>query len=82
MKALSINTLIQRVPKRGRAVVTTCLYGLAAGVAAVVFQLGMNVLYRAGLVRLSGQSKPVFVMGSFMIVVGSSLVVGWLLNSF
>ena len=43
--------LLQRLPKQTRAVVQTCLYGLAAGVATVAFQLGMNWLYRAGLVN-------------------------------
>jgi CIC family chloride channel protein len=78
----SLLPLFQKLPRQTRTVVQTCLYGLAAGVVTVMFQLGMNWLYRAGLVRLSGQSKLVFLLGSFGILVGSSLVVGWLLNSF
>lgn len=77
-----ILSLLQRLPKPTRAVAQTCLYGLAAGAATVAFQLAMNWLYRAGLVRLSHQSRLTFVLGSFGILVGSSLVVGWLLNSF
>jgi len=73
---------LQRLPKQSRAVAQTCLYGLAAGVATVAFQLGMNWLYRVGLLRLSRQSMPTFLIGSFAVVVVSSLIVGWLLNSF
>ncbi len=60
----------------------TCLYGLAAGIAAVVFQLAMNWFYRLGLVKLSHQSLTIFLTGSFVIVVTSSLLVGWLLHSY
>jgi CIC family chloride channel protein len=42
----------------------------------------MNWFYQLGLVRLSHQSHAVFFMGSFGLLVGSSLIVGWLLNSF
>lgn len=82
MKLPNFTALLQRVPSRGRAVLTTCLYGLAAGVATVVFQLLMNWFYRAGLGRLAAGAKLTFVVGSLGIVVVSSLVVGWLLNSF
>ncbi len=59
-----------------------CLYGLVGGSAAVFFQLGMNWLYRLGLVQLSHQSLTTFLIGSFAVIVVSSLLVGWLLNSF
>ncbi len=74
--------ILQKLPKRTQAVVQTCFYGLAAGLATVAFQLGMNGLYRLGLVRLSRESKWVFLIGSLVVVVGTSLVVGWLLRSF
>ena len=73
---------LQRLPKQSRAVLQTCLYGLGAGASAVFFQLGMNWLYRLGLVGLSHQSTSIFLIGSLAIIVGSSLLVGWLLNSF
>jgi CIC family chloride channel protein len=73
---------LQKLPGQTRAVWETCLYGLAAGAATVAFQLGMNWLYRLGLVRLSHQSMTTFLIGSFAIIVTSSLLVGWLLNSF
>lgn len=71
-----------RLPPRSRAVVQTGVYGLGAGLAAVAFQLGISALYRATLVPLSSQARPVFLVGSLAVIVGSALVVGWLLQSF
>jgi len=73
---------LQRLPTRGRTVLVSCAYGLAAGAAAVAFQLGINWLYRLGIVELSHHSLMVFLLGSLLVIVGSSLLVGWLLNSF
>ncbi len=73
---------LQRLPGQPRAVWATCLYGLTAGGATVAFQLGMNWLYRLGLGRLSHQSLTTFLVGSFAVIVASSLLVGWLLSSF
>ena len=73
---------LQRLPKQSRAVLQTCLYGLGAGASAVFFQLGINWLYRLGLGKLSSQSTSTFLIGSLAIIVVSSLLMGWLLNSF
>jgi CIC family chloride channel protein len=79
---LQLQTLTRRLPSRWRGVLTTVVYGLAAGAAAVAFQLCMNWLYLAGLVHLSHASPGVFYVGSFFVLVGTSLAVGWLLNSY
>lgn len=79
---LQLRSLVRRLPSRWRAVLTTCAYGLGAGAAAVAFQLGMNWLYQFGLVRLSHQPPATFYIGSFVVLIGTSLLVGWLLNSF
>lgn len=79
---LQFRSFVRRMPARWRAVLTTCVYGLGAGASAVAFQLGMNWLYQLGLVRLSHQSHATFFVGSFVLLIGSSLIVGWLLNSF
>ena len=73
---------LQRLPKQSRAVLQTCLYGLGAGASAVSFQLGINWLYRLGLGKLSQQSTSTFLIGSLAIIIVSSLLMGWLLNSF
>jgi hypothetical protein len=67
---------LQKLPGQPRAIWETCLYGLAAGAATVVFQLGINWLYRLGLVQLSHQSMTTFLIGSFAVIVTSSLLVG------
>ncbi|MGO9586984.1 MAG: chloride channel protein [Limisphaerales bacterium] len=82
MTTLFTVEFFQKLPRQTRAIVQMCLYGLVAGSAAVVFQLGMNWLYRLGLVQLSHQSLTTFLIGSFAVIVVSSLLVGWLLNSF
>jgi hypothetical protein len=79
---LQFRSLVRRLPARWRAVLTTCVYGLGAGASAVAFQLGMNWFYQLSLVRLSHQSRATFFVGSFVLLIGSSLIVGWLLNSF
>src|SRR4051812_47564563 len=50
----------QKLPPRTRAIVQTSLYGLAAGVAAVAFQMAINWLYGSTLVKLSHSSIKVF----------------------
>jgi CIC family chloride channel protein len=42
----------------------------------------MNTLYRAGIVRLSHGSTTVFLVGSLVVIVATSLVVGWLLSKY
>ena len=78
----SLAPFFQRLPKQTRAIVQTCVYGLAGGAAAVLFQWGMNWLYLHGLVALSHKSMTEFLAGSFALIVLSSLMVGWLLSSF
>lgn len=73
---------LARIPERPRMILKTCAYGVAAGLAAVAFQLAMTGCYQAGLVRLSHCSETTFLWGSLGVVLGTTLVSGWLLNSF
>ena len=73
---------LARLPEQPRAILKTCAYGFAAGWVAVAFQLAINGCYRAGIVRLSHCSHTVFLGSSLGLVLGTSLVSGWLLNSF
>lgn len=82
MNLSTLPHLLQRLPARGRTVLISCVYGLSAGAAAVAFQLGINWLYRLGIVQLAHQSKMVFLFGSLAILTGSSLAVGWLMQTF
>ncbi len=71
-----------KLPANTRTIITTCVYGLGAGVAAVAFQQAINFVYEHSYVALAKQSRLTFVLGSFGMIVGTSLIVGWLLNSF
>ncbi len=82
MNISKLNKRLQRLPDRGRTVLVSCIFGLAAGAAAAVFQLGINWFFHLGIGQLSHHSKMTFLVGSLIIIVGSSLLVGWLLNSF
>ncbi len=74
--------LIQRLPARTRPVFVTVLLGLSAGLAAVLFHLVIHFIYQQGLERLTHQSLPAFLLGSFLIVTGTSAAAGWLLTRF
>lgn len=70
------------MPGQSRAIARTCLYGLGAGVAAVAFQQGMNLVYAQTLVRFSHSSPVVFGIQSLFVILSTSLVVGYLLTKF
>jgi CIC family chloride channel protein len=74
--------LLRKFPKQAQTIIVTAAYALAAGLGAVAFQYCITVGYGFGMVRLSHQSFPIFLVGTLGIVLASSLVVGWLLNSF
>jgi CIC family chloride channel protein len=71
-----------RFSTRTRTLLLTSIYGLAAGLAAVGFQLGVKWMFNLTLVRLSHTSFTVFAAGSLAVVCGTSAAVGYLLNSF
>jgi len=73
---------LAKLPERPRTILKTCAYGFAAGLVAVAFQLAINGCYRAGIVRLSHCSFTTFLWSSLGLILGTSLVSGWLLNSF
>jgi CIC family chloride channel protein len=58
------------------------IYALVAGGSAVVFQLLITVIYNSTFVRLSHLNLREFLVGSFLVITASSLIVGWLLSSF
>ncbi len=72
----------QRLPGQGRPIFLTCIFGLGAGLGAVAFQQGMNWLYNGTLVQFSHQSTLAFLLGSLLVVVTTSLIVGYLLTRF
>lgn len=73
---------LNRLTPAGRTVVRTIIYGLAAGLVAIVFQIGVRIIYQNGIVRLSHQSLGTFLIGSFAIMFVTSAISGWLLSAF
>jgi chloride channel protein, CIC family len=73
---------LNKLPSRTRGVVQVCLYGLAAGLVAVAFHVAIHSLYHATFVNLSHESTTAFLVGSFLTIVCTSLLVGYLLNHF
>ena len=78
----SVAKKFRSIHGRAQPLISTCLYGLAASLAAVGFQLLINRLYNfcyksrvaSGFWHVAGVSLAVIVV--------TSLIVGWLLNSF
>ena len=74
--------LLGRIPRGGRSIIQSCLYGLAAGLSAVAFQLAIAALYHGGLLKLASESKTIFILGSLALMVLTTLCVGILLSVF
>ena len=70
----------QRLPEGSRSIFLTAIYGLLGGLAAVLFELGINWVYLSTFVALSHRTLTVFLIGSFAVVVGCSLGGGWLMS--
>jgi CIC family chloride channel protein len=82
LKTYSLAGYLEGLPKQTRTLLHSCAYGISAGLAAVAFQVCITLFYKNGLVLLSHQSKLTFALGSLAIMLGSSLIVGLLLNLF
>src|SRR5688572_18966094 len=74
--------LIQHLPARVRPIVVTVILGVTAGLAAVLFHLAIHFVYRHGLEELMHRSRGVFLVGSFLLLAGTSALTGWLLTRF
>ena len=70
----------QRLPESSRSILLTGIYGLAGGLAAVVFELGITWIYLSTFVALSHRTVTVFLIGSLAVVVFCSLGGGWLMG--
>jgi CIC family chloride channel protein len=75
-------TQFHRVHAKVRPILATCLYALAAGIAAVGFQLAINWIYGRTFKAAAHGAGWHFVWVSLVTIVASSLIVGWLLGSF
>lgn len=82
MQWLSLSSLTNRLPKRAHTILLTCIFGLAAGLAAVVFQLVIHWLFDIAFVQQSKRPFWEFALISLAVVLSTSLLAGWLLTRF
>jgi len=68
------------LPTRSQPLVESGIYGLAAGLSAVAFEVAIYQFYSATLVRFSHWGAVNFAWASFCVIVGTSLVSGLLLG--
>lgn len=71
-----------RFHDKTRPVVGTLLYGLAASLAAVGFQLAINWIYNWCYKIPAADAFWKFIWVTLAVIVATSLTVGWLLNAF
>jgi len=70
------------LPAQTRSIIATCIYGLFAGLGATLFLLTVNFLHEKTILRLAKGSFTEFALGSLALLLGVSLIVGWLLSSY
>jgi CIC family chloride channel protein len=78
----SLSKLTGHLPKRAHTILLTCIFGLAAGLAAVVFQQVINLLFDFAFVRQSQRPFWEFALISLAVILSTSLLAGWLLSRF
>jgi chloride channel protein, CIC family len=78
----SLSSYFGKLPQKTRTILQACLYGVAAGLSVVAFQLLINLLYNATFVRLAVLSPGIFLIGSFVVMVGTALIAGYLMYSY
>ncbi|MGI8432806.1 MAG: chloride channel protein, partial [Chthoniobacterales bacterium] len=70
----------QRLPESSRSLLLTSIYGLVGGLAAVLFELGINWVYLSTFVALSHHTVTVFLLGTLAVIVFCSLGGGFLMH--
>ncbi len=73
---------IQKLPRQTRMILTTCIYGLAAGLAAVAFHLAIEGIYHVTYGKFAKWSPQEFALWSFVTIMSTSVLAGLLLNVF
>jgi len=77
-----IASYFRKIHGKARPIISICIFGLVASFASVGFQLAINWTYKLCYQNPASGSFARFAGISFTVIVITSLVVGWLLNSF
>ncbi len=78
----SVISFLRGLPDNTRTLVQTIIYALAAGASGVAFMVLLNLAYEHTYVVFSSYSLPLFLLSSFLLIMGSSLLVGILLSKY
>ena len=76
------NRILTLFPVRSRPLIESGIYGLAAGLSAVAFEVAIYRLFSATLLRFATWNSWQFALASFFLVVGTALISGFLLSQF
>ncbi|MBN1547107.1 MAG: chloride channel protein [Syntrophaceae bacterium] len=75
-------TLLRVLPENTRPLVQTVMIALGAGLSAVFFMIAINYFYINTYEVFASRSTLFFLVASFCLIVGSSLIVGLLLYKY
>jgi len=73
---------LQQLPPNTRSIVLTCIFGLSAGLIGVCFHIAIGAFFNNGIVAIKEFSFIEFAVWSFVIIMTTSLISGWLLTHF
>jgi len=74
--------MLERLPAQTRSIIKVAVYGLAGGGIATAFHVGIGLVFDHTIRAMESASIGWFLVGSFVTVVGSSAISGWLLNAY
>lgn len=73
---------LQRLPDNVRQFAQTIILSMAAGMSAVGFLFMVNLFFSLTYVQFASHSKLFFAIASLLLILGTSILVGFLLNVF
>ena len=82
IKINSIRKFLLGLPENTRILISTIIYGSFAGSAAVLFMTLINLIYKKTYIAYSSHSILFFLIASFITIIGTSLIAGFLLFKF
>ena len=88
MLSKRLSEVLPKIPVTARPILLTTAYGLCGGAAAVIFEVAINLIYNgtflrfAGLVKAEKLSHAGFLGLTFVVLVVTSLIAGYLLSAF
>lgn len=72
----------RRLPEKANSFLMAALLAAAAGLSAVAFMFMTNLLFARTFGLLAAGPRPLFIAGSLIVILVTSLIVGLLLNVF